>query len=205
VRTILADRAFLLFLVSSLLVAFTYMQSTTTLPLHVRAAGLSTLVYGALISVNGALIVAIEVPLVAVTGRFPAPPVIALGNLLVGLGFGLTALAHDVPLLAVTVVIWTLGEIVGAPVASAYVADLAPEHLRGRYQGAWGLTFSLGLVLAPVLGTALFERSQAALWLVCGVLGALSAVLVMAIPRRPRVRPEVVAPERGPEIPGIET
>ncbi len=34
--------------------------------------------------------------------------------------------------------IWTLGEIIYAPVASAYVADIAPEHLRGRYQGVRG-------------------------------------------------------------------
>jgi MFS family permease len=49
--------------------------------------------------------------------------------------------ANDLPELALTVLIWTLGEIIYAPVASAYVADIAPEHLRGRYQGAWGLTW----------------------------------------------------------------
>jgi dipeptide/tripeptide permease len=39
------------------------------------------------------------------------------------------------------VLIWTLGEIIYAPVASACVADIAPKHLRGRYQGAWVLTW----------------------------------------------------------------
>jgi len=48
--------------------------------------------------------------------------------------------------------IWTLGEIVYAPVANAYVADIAPEHLRGRYQGMFGMSFSIGLVLSPISG-----------------------------------------------------
>jgi dipeptide/tripeptide permease len=80
------------------------------------------------------------------------------------------------------VLVWTLGEIVEAPVASAYVAGIAPEHLRGRYQGAWGLTFGLGLVLAPLLGTAVYEASATGLWLACGALGLLSAALVLAAP-----------------------
>jgi MFS family permease len=76
--------------------------------------------------------------------------------------------------------IWTLGEIVYAPVASAYVADIAPEQLRGRYQGAWGLTWGLAFVLAPALGAAIFAQSSDGLWLACGVLGLVAAALLFA-------------------------
>jgi MFS family permease len=138
VRMMLRDRAFLFFLVSSVLGAFVYFQSQTTFPLHVRASGLSDSDYGLLISLNGLAIVLFELPLVAITQRFPYRPVLTLGSLLVGLGFALNAVANDLPELALTVLIWTLGEIIYAPVASAYVADIAPEHLRGRYQGAGG-------------------------------------------------------------------
>jgi MFS family permease len=108
----------------------------------------------------------------------------AAGLFLEAAGFALTAVAFDVPLLAFTVVVWTLGEIVVSPIASAYVADIAPERLRGRYQGAWGLTFGLALIAAPVLGTALYARSPTALWLACGGLGTLGGLLVLA-GRRP--------------------
>jgi len=203
-RTIARDTPFLVFLISSLLAAFVYMQSTSTFALHVRANGLSTAAYGGLIALNGALIVLLELPIVARIRRLPARPVIAAGTLLVGLGLGLTALAHDLLALAATVVVWTLGEIVDASVSNAYVADLAPAHLRGRYQGAFGLTFSIALILAPALGTALFERSATMLWTVCGALGAVSAVLVLLGPGR-RVEPDLSRPEAGPEIPGVET
>jgi MFS family permease len=185
VRTMLRDRAFLFFLVSSVLGAFVYFQSQTTFPLHVRASGLSDADYGLLISLNGLAIVLFELPLVAITQRFPYRPVLTLGSLLVGLGFALNAVANDLPELAFTVLIWTLGEIIYAPVASAYVADIAPEHLRGRYQGAWGLTWGLAYVFAPALGAAIFAWSSDGLWLICGLLGLAAALLLLAArPRR---------------------
>jgi MFS family permease len=186
IRTIFRDRAFVLFLVSSVLGAFVYFQSQTTFPLHVRASGLSDSDYGLLISLNGLAIVLFELPLVAISRRFPARPVLAIGSVLVGLGFALNAIADDRPELALTVLIWTLGEIIYAPVASAYVADIAPEHLRGRYQGAWGLTWGLAFMLGPGIGAGVFAWSADALWLGCGLLGLLSAILLMV--GRPRTR-----------------
>jgi MFS family permease len=180
-----ADRVFQLFLVASLLSGFVYFQSQVTLPLHVREAGFSYAVFGALISLNGLVVVLLELPLTAWTQRLPTRPVLAAGLLLEAAGFALTAVAFDVPLLAVTVVIWTLGEIVFAPVASAWVADIAPERLRGRYQGAWSLTWGVALVVAP-LGTAVYERNPTGLWLLCGALGVLGAGLVLGV--RPRAR-----------------
>jgi MFS family permease len=180
VRTMLRDRAFLFFLMSSVLGAFVYFQSQTTFPLHVRASGLSDADYGLLISLNGLAIVLFELPLVAITQRFPYRPVLTLGSLLVGLGFALNAFANELPELALTVLIWTLGEIIYAPVASAYVADIAPEHLRGRYQGAWGLTWGVAYVFAPALGAAIFAWSSDGLWLICGLLGLAAALLLIA-------------------------
>jgi MFS family permease len=191
VRTMFHDRLFLFFLIASVLGAFVYFQSQTTFPLHVKASGLSEADYGLLISLNGLAIVLLELPLVSITQRFPYRPVLALGSVLVGLGFALNALASDLTALAVTVLIWTLGEIIYAPVASAYVADIAPEHLRGRYQGAWGLTWGLAFVLAPALGAAIFAWSPDGLWLTCGGLGVAAAVLLLVGSRAPATAPSV--------------
>ena len=202
IRTMLADRAFALFLVSSVLGAFVYFQGQTTFPLHVKASGLTDADYGLLISLNGIAIVLFELPLVALTRRFPYRPVLAFGSLLVGLGFALNAVANDLPELALTVMIWTLGEIVYAPVASAYVADIAPEHMRGRYAGAWGLTWGLAFVLAPILGTAVFAWNQEALWLTCGLLGLAAALLLLAAPPpagHPASAPPEALPQQSPD------
>jgi MFS family permease len=185
IRTVFHDRLFLFFLISSVLGAFVYFQSQTTFPLHVKSSGLSEADYGLLISLNGLAIVLLELPLVSITQRFPYRPVLALGSVLVGLGFALNAVANNLPELAFTVLVWTLGEIVYAPVASAYVADIAPEHLRGRYQGAWGLTWGLAFVFAPALGAAIFAWSPDGLWLACGLLGLLAALLLLEARSQP--------------------
>jgi len=184
-RAVRADRPFLLLLIASLLSAFVYFQQQGALPLHVIDHGFSFATFGALMSLNGLVVVLLELPMTTITGRHPRRPVIAAGTLLTGVGFALTAIATDVPLLAVTVVIWTIGEIASAPVAQAYVAELAPVHLRGRYQGAFGLTWALGLVFAPAVGTAVYALNPTGLWLACGALGVVAALLVLGVaPRR---------------------
>lgn len=200
IRTIARDRAFLFFLVSSVLGAFVYDQANVTFPLHVTESGLSNADYGLLISLNGLAIVLLELPFTSITQRFPAIPTLAVGSVLVGLGFALNAWAESLAALAFTVLIWTIGEIVYAPVASAYVADIAPVHLRGRYQGAFGLTWGLSFMLGPLLGAVFFAWNGDAFWLFCGVLGVLSGGLLLAGSRAPpsRTPPPAQTPDAQP-------
>ena len=120
-----------------------------------------------------------ELPLSAFTMRMPQRQMIAIGFLLVGIGFGLTGLAHSFPALALTVAVWTFGEMVAAPVGYAYVADIAPTHMRGRYQGLFGLCFGSGAIFGPAIGTFLYSRWETQFWAICAGLGLLAAVLTL--------------------------
>jgi MFS family permease len=186
VRTILADRAFLALLATSVIIGVIYFQQEAALPLQVIADGHSTAVYGALISLNGLVVILLELPLTTVTRRLPPRRVIAAGVLLTGIGFGTTALATSAPALAATVVVWTLGEITAAPVSSAYVADISPPHMRGRYAGAFGMSFSLAQIVGPAAGTSLYAASPDVLWGGCVVLGVLASALMLSPASRPR-------------------
>ena len=88
---------------------------TSAYGVAVMHLGLSASAYGALISLNGALIVACELPLTIVTRRFPPLNVMAFGYLMVGLGFGLNAFAGGPLALAACVVVFTFGEIAPCP------------------------------------------------------------------------------------------
>lgn len=183
-----ADPAFVVFLLgglASILVAF---QAYSTLPLHVHALGYSSADYGVLMSVNGLLIVGTELGVVSVTRRFRPRPVMALGIFVAGLGFALLGASGAFPLMVGAVIVWTVGEMTFAPVSGAYIGDVAPEAMRGRYFGAWGLVHSLALVLAPAIGAAAFARNPAALWTGCVVVAAVGALLVLRGP----------SPERAP-------
>jgi MFS family permease len=183
IRAIARDRRFLLFLLASVLGAFVYFQAQTTFALQIVADGHSSVVYGALLAINGLAIVLVELPLISLTQRLPRVPVLASGLLLEGIGFGLIPLSGATAWLAFTVVVWTFGEMVFSPVAGAYVADLSPAHLRGRYSGAWGFTWGIGLVLAPSLGALLYSVAHPLVWLVCLGCGVAAAALVLASPK----------------------
>ena len=92
---------------------------------------------------------------------------------------GAIGLASSAGTLALTVVIWTFGEMVFSPVGAAYIADIAPPHLRGRYQAAWAFTFSLGLMLAPIGGTLLYSVNPVWLWFTCFALCLAAAGLML--------------------------
>ena len=59
---------------------------------------------------------------------------------------------------------------------------LAPVHLSGRYQGAMGFSFGLGLTLAPVTGPVVLGQFGAqTMWMGCGVVGTGVALAYLAL------------------------
>lgn len=173
------DKRFLQIAGASLAMSLVLFQMSSTFGLHVTQEGFSAATYGALISFNGALVVFFELPLTTITRRFPAQRVMGLGFFLLGLGFALNLFAHTIPALVGCVLVFTLGEMISFPVANAYIADLSPPHMRGRYAGAFSLTWACGLVFGPALGMKLFEINTTALWLICGALGLLAALIIV--------------------------
>ena len=177
-RAIRQDRRFQQLALASFFIAFVFMQMSSSFGVQVTYLGFSAATYGALISLNGALVVFCELPLTVITRRFPARHVLATGYWLIGLGFALTAVAHQIPALVGCVITFTLGEMLAMPVASAYIANLSPPHLRGRYLGAYGLNWGLALILAPGLGMKLLAWCPTALWLGCGALALIAAGII---------------------------
>ena len=168
-------------LLATLALAFVIHQAYATFPLHLARSGYTPVIYGSLMSLNGLLIIVLELWVTTMTRRLPALIAIAIGILLNGIGFGAIGLAGSVGALAATVVVWTFGEMVFSPVGAAYIADVAPLDLRGRYQAAWAFTFSLGLMLAPIGGTMLYSVSPSLLWFTClGICLAASASMAGA-------------------------
>src|SRR5438105_8108888 len=155
--------------------------------LEITRSCFSPAIYGLMISLNGALVVLCELPLTTMTKRYPVRRVMALGFLLIGIGFASNALLRTLPLLALTTLLFTLGEMIAMPVSAAYVADLAPVHQRGLYMGTYGLTWSLAFVCGPSLGLLLFSVSPLTLWLLCALLGIISARIILAEPRQGKV------------------
>jgi MFS family permease len=178
-----ADRRFGRVLVATLFIGVALHQLVSTFGLHLRALGRGDEVYGALLSFNGLLVLVCELPLTRLTRRHSARHAMAVGYVLMGAGLAWNLMAVSTPALFAGMAILTLGEMVYAPVASAYVAGLAPSNMRGRYMGSWGMANSLSMALAPSLGMAAFHWSPAALWAGCGLVAVIAAVAIVGEPR----------------------
>lgn len=96
---------------------------------------------------------------------------------------------------ALTVVIWTFGEMMLLPGSSAYVADISPAPRRGSYMGLYTMSFSAAFTIGPGLGVALLERFGArVLWGAAFALGCLSTAMLGRVEAGAGAAPVETAP-----------
>lgn len=174
----------LLILVTALTFGFAciWFQRHAALPLDLRAHGLNLLEYGVTLATNGAVAILLSIPVSYQLDRFARGRVLAVAAVLLGTGYGLTGLVDQFPLYVLTVAVWSLGDLIQAPVSSTVALDLAPVQLRGTYQGIYGIAWGMAAFVGPALGGLVLERWGAgALWASCWVLGGALALGFAAI------------------------
>ncbi len=180
VSSIVGNAPFLRAAFASLLVAVIFWQTSSTLGLQVtEISKLDEKAFGFLLGLNGIMIVCLELPLTNWTRRFDPQRTMAFGYCLVGFGLALLAFGSGVAMLVTSMVILTFGEMVSMPVASSYVANLAPDNMRGRYMGVLGLSWNMAVGIGPLIGLQVFAHSPQLLWLLCGVIGIAAAGTIL--------------------------
>jgi MFS family permease len=190
---VFADGPFVAFLLLNLAALVVFVQFQLAAPIDMNAHGVGPGTFAALLSINGLGVVLLQPLAGPALARRDGGRLLAASALLIGTGVGLNALAGWLPPLPVYVagvVLWTMGEVVGFPAGAAVVANLSPPELRGRYQGAFSMSWGVAFTIAPVLGGELLTRAGGpALWLACFAIGVAVAAghLVAAGPRRRRL------------------
>ncbi len=182
----LRDFPFLLFLLVVLCYGMLFMQLLSTFPLFMDSAyGLHETAIGLLFALNAVICATVEMPLVTRLQKTPPLRTVTIGILFFALGFALLPFGKSGLFAAVTVVMWTMGEILSFPQFSAMVATRAGERRRGRYMGLYSLAFSTALVLGPAIGGFFYEKfGPTPLWLSYIPLGLLM-ILILHTGARP--------------------
>ncbi|NEE26468.1 MFS transporter, partial [Streptomyces sp. SID7982] len=178
------------FLILSFCLALIYLQKQSSLPLDMRAQGLGPDELGLVLSLNGVLIICTQ-PLVSrLSGRLGLDTQFGVAAVLVAVGFGANAVVGTAWGYAAALALWTFGEILLVPQASAFLVRHAPAGRTGSYQGAYYFVWNLGLVLGAPLGMAVLQSwGPEALWGLALLLGlAVVAVHVVAAKDRPAPR-----------------
>lgn len=181
-REVLADRVFMrLFMVAAVLVLFGYAQievgftayATQVVDAPARwlgiacAANTATIVFGQLFILS------------RLEGKSRSRA-LALVGAIWGMSWLVIAAAGFAPstflivaALAVGASCFAVGEIIWSPVFPALVNDLAPEHLRGRYNAVASAAWNVGNLLGPVYAGVLIGADLGGLWVAVTMLGCL--------------------------------
>ncbi|MET8079266.1 MFS transporter [Streptomyces sp. NPDC005303] len=177
--TVLRDARYLLFLLGMLAYAAIYISYVSVLPLAVRDAGLSTFVYGMLVSLNGLIVIACELVVTRRVQYWPHRVAAVSGIVLVAVGVAAYVLPLGVAGFVAATLVWSLGETVGSPTMVAYPAQAAARpELVSRYMGASQAVFGAGTALGPFVGVVLWSALNNAVWPLFGATGLLAAVAV---------------------------
>lgn len=179
----LADARLRTFLIALVPIVAVFFQHEAAMPLFLtQDLGLQASTYGLLFTVNTAIIVLLEVPISVALASHSLRWSMVTGAFLFAIGFGALALVRTALGVAVTVVIWTFGEMILLPAMAAWVAGISPRGREGEYMGLYTMTFSLGFAIGPWAGTAIYGRyGGTVLWLATLATGLVSTALFTRI------------------------
>jgi len=190
------DREFVIFVGINLLFVLLPMQLGSVLPAHMAWQGFSSTTYGLVMAVNGLMIIVVQPLLITWSSERDAQRIMIAASLLYGLGLVAHGLAPIAIAHVAAVVIWSIGEILESPTRSAVVAAMAPASARGRYQGMFVMTWGVGQMIGPTIGTKVWhDAGPFALWAGCAALAVTVALTLWATAAPRRARIELAARE----------
>ncbi len=158
-----------------LLINFIFFQLYTTYPLYLyKNYAMSHFAYGAIFSFNAIAIIFMEVPILYHLKKYSLKKVAALGALFIGLGLLMLPWAFNLIGIYVSVILWTLGEILFfSNLQTMALNSVIPEQ-QGRAMGIYQAITAISKILAPSLGLFLYSfQAGFWLWLLCGIIGSL--------------------------------
>ncbi|MEU8394441.1 MFS transporter [Nonomuraea sp. NPDC048892] len=206
------DRSLLVLLASGTFFALIYMQVVMALPLALTRHGLEAADAG-LLSALSAVVMVLCQPLLRRTAALSHHAAMACGYLLLAAGLAGYAVSDGLPGHLAATVVWSVGDVLMFGRSYALVADIAPEHARGRYLSVFGTSWGIATVVAPLCSTQLLDRAgPAGLW-----SGLAFTCLLLAVAQLTVIRPllgrqpgtaaspeaDPAAPETDPAVPPV--
>jgi MFS family permease len=152
-RRVFHDRVFIVFCLAAVLPVFCIGNFGSIYAVYITSfLGVPSSEWAYLLTLNALIVVLVQIPLVTVLRMRNRMVLLAVSSGLLAFGIGGSAFAGPLWSLVILIVVLSLGETLLSPVASAEVADLAPEALRGRYMGVWTVVWNGGAALGPAFG-----------------------------------------------------
>ena len=200
-RVVLRDRRFLAFCGIALLPLYGFGQIYVTLPVLLRnSVGISLTDWGLLAALYAGSAVLLQYPVVRRTKRYDKLGLLSIASACIGAGLSGAAFAPKGIGTAACVLLTSVGTMLFVPIAPAFVSEMAPTALRGRYMGAWTFVWMGGTALGPTFGGLAMDRlSGRGAYLVilaAGLFGALLFALLRSLRTGPSETADAVTARR---------
>ena len=157
-RTAFNDKPFWLFLFCSFVTATIFFQLFSTLPLYHREQfNLTEFHTGLLMSFNGLMVFALEMPIVGYFERKNVQKIrlVLWGAILMAISFAVLVFDGWMGILIVNMLIITFAEMFNFPFSNAFAMGRAPRGQEGRYMALYTMTFSLAHIVSAKAGMEL--------------------------------------------------
>jgi proton-dependent oligopeptide transporter, POT family len=182
--TVISNPRFMLFLLVFSGYWIVYWQEFIILPLYVHDY-VNARTDTELLLVTGPLtVISLQMVVSLLTQKIPAFRAIILGTLISGLAWLILVVHSTVPMVVLTLVAVSLGEITQSPRYYEYVSRLAPPGQQGTYMGFAFLPIGIGSLIGGWFGGRLIHHfgevthQPARIWWVVAAVGVATALLL---------------------------
>jgi len=194
--SVFKDKIFWVFLFVSFVTAMIFFQLFTTLPLyHHERFGLTEFETGLLMTLNGLLIFALEMPIVSYFERKKVQKVkiILWGTLLMSLGFYFLLLNIWAGILVISMIFVSIGEVFSFPFSNAFALSRAPIGHEGRYMAIYTMSFSTAHIISSKLGMEIIGHfGYQWNWFVMAGFGVIAAFCCVWIQKQLKLETHVI-------------
>jgi len=190
-RRVAADKMYVAFLITSMLMLIVYQQMYNTLSVYLRDVhGISARGYGFMLSLDAGTVVLLQFWVTRKTKRLAPMLAMAAGTALYLVGFTMYGFVSTYALFIVAILLITAGEMIVVPVGQALAARFSPEEMRGRYMAFYALTWMIPSAVGPAAAGLIMDNYDPNwVWYAAGIISAIAAAgfCVLHVTTKPRL------------------
>lgn len=173
----------ILFSVGRLVNQFVYSCIGFAIPLQLAqtfGGGLGPKYFGIIMSFTGFVVIAFTMPATRLTMKLRPLINIAMACFFYAIGFGMIGFIDTLPLFLLSAFIFTIGEVLEATNAGAYIANHSPITHRGRFNALLNMITGTGTAVGPYLfGRYIAAYGLFKLWILCFSLTFASGLFTL--------------------------
>ncbi len=180
---VFANFAFIGFLLAIMLMGVVYQQMYNSLSVYLRDVhNIAPSGYGFLLTASAVVVILFQFSVTRYIKVKPPFKIMAYGTLFYMLGFSMFGLVNAYWLFVAAIVVVTMGEMLVVPTSQFLATNFAPEDMRGRYMGVFGMSWAIPATIGPTLaGLVIDNLNPDLLWYIGGALCGVSALSFFAL------------------------